>query len=83
MYRACTRLQLASLLDGFDCSIMMTINPASVDQEATSQVLHLLAMRHQIQPREGLGLINGWLQANPEESALSLKRFCKVRRCWF
>ena len=56
---------------------MTTIN-APVDQDGMSQVLHILAMRNQIQPRESLSLVNNWLQANPNESAASLKRFLQA-----
>lgn len=59
---------------------MITLN-ASVDQEdSISPVLNILAMRHQIQPREGLSLVNNWLQINPDESAASLRHFLQTNK---
>lgn len=73
--QGCTPL----LSNGLGFSNMMTLN-AAVDQGAMSQVLHILAMRYQIQPREGLSLVQNWLQDNPNESAGSLQHFLQSNK---
>lgn len=58
----------------------MTTLTASTHQDAKSQVLQILAMRHLIQPQAGLRLINNWLRNHPDESAASLKRFLQANK---